>query len=370
MNRDWVDKDFYQTLGVSKSNSAEEIKRAYRKLARLYHPDANPGDDSKAERFKEISEAYSVLSDSERRKEYDEVRRVVESGGYRHFPGGGTAGGSPFGGQVNLEDLLGGFGDLFGRGGQQARGVRGADLTTSLRLTFEEALQGDTKLIAVKGQASCPDCRGSGAGAGSIPETCATCSGQGTTVQNQGLFSFSRPCHRCQGSGKLITDPCPGCRGRGSRHRSRKVRVKVPAGVKDGSRIKVRGMGSPGHSGGPPGDLVVGVEVEPHPFFRRTGKNLNLVLPLTYAEAALGATVEVPTLTGSVKLRVPGGTPNGKTFRIRGGGVPGKRGRKGDLLVEARVEIPKRVTRKQKQLLESLAELDRGDIRSHFEVNG
>ena len=369
MNRDWVDKDFYQTLGVGKATSADDIKRAYRKLARRYHPDANPGDDGKAEKFKEISEAYSILSDPKRRKEYDEVRRVVESGGYRHFPGAGAGHGSPFGGQVNLEDLLGGFGDLFGGGKQQAGAGRGPDLTAGLRLTFEEALEGTTKSIAVKGQSSCPDCRGTGARAGSAPDICPLCSGQGAVVQNQGLFSFSRPCHQCRGSGKLIRDPCPGCRGRGARHRSRKVRVKVPQGVRDGGRIKIRGKGGPGRSGGPPGDLIVQVEVEAHPLFERNGKNLNLVLPLTYTEAALGATLEIPTLHGSVKLRVPPGTNSGKTFRVRGGGVPTRKGRAGDLLVEARVEIPRRVTRKQRQLLEDLAELDRQDIRSHFAVN-
>ena len=369
MNRDWVDKDFYQTLGVDKSNSPDEIKRAYRKLARQYHPDANPGDQSKANRFKEISEAYSVLSDSERRKEYDEVRRMVESGAYSRYPGSGPGGGSPFGGQVNLEDLLGGFSDLFGRGGQQANASRGADLTAKTRITFEESLEGVTKSIPVRGQASCLDCRGTGARAGTAPEVCPACSGLGTTVQNQGVFSFSRPCHQCGGSGRLVRNPCPGCRGRGTRHRSRQVRVKVPQGVRDGGRIKIRGKGAPGRSGGPPGDLVVNVEVEPHPIFRRNGKNLNLVLPLTYSEAALGATLEVPTLHGSVKLRVPPGTPNGKTFRVRGGGVPARKGRAGDLLVETKVEVPKRVNRKQRQLLESLAELESDDIRSHFEVS-
>ncbi len=372
MNRDWVDKDFYQTLGVGKSNTPEEIKRAYRKLARLYHPDANPGDHTKAEKFKEISEAYSVLSDPERRKEYDEVRRLVESGGYQHFPGAGSGHGGPFGGQVNLEDLLGGmggFGDLFGRAGRQARASKGADLTGELRLTFEESLEGVTKSIAVKGAASCPDCRGTGARAGTNPEICPACSGQGTTVQNQGLFSFSRPCTQCQGSGKIIRDPCPGCRGRGARHRTRQVRVKVPAGVKNGGRIKIRGKGAPGRSGGPSGDLVVRVEVERHPLFERSGNHLNLVLPLTYAEAALGATLEVPTLNGTVKLRIPPGTPNGKTFRLRGRGAPARKGKAGDLLVEARVEIPKRLSKQQRRLLEDLAELDRGDIRSHFGVN-
>jgi len=371
MNRDWVDKDFYQTLGVGKSNTPEEIKRAYRKLARLYHPDANPGDQAKAEKFKEISEAYSVLSDPERRKEYDEVRRLVESGGYRHFQGAGSGHGGPFGGQVNLEDLLGGmggFGDLFGRAGRQAGAAKGADLTAALRLTFEESLEGVTKSIAVKGQAPCPDCRGTGARVGTHPETCPACSGQGTTVQNQGLFSFSRPCPQCRGSGKLIKDPCPGCRGRGARHRTRHVRVRVPVGVKDEGRIKIRGKGAPGRSGGPPGDLVVRVEVGKHPLFERNGNHLNLVLPLSYAEAALGATLEVPTLNGPVKLRIPAGTPNGKTFRLRGRGAPSPKGRAGDLLVEARVEIPRRLSKKQRRLLESLSELDRKDIRSHFEV--
>jgi molecular chaperone DnaJ len=369
MNRDWVDKDFYRTLGVNKSNSADEIKRAYRKLARQYHPDANPGDHQKAEKFKEISEAYSVLSDTDRRKEYDEVRRMVDTGGFRHFAGAGPGHGTPFGGQVNLEDLLGGFGDLFGRGGQQPRSGRGSDVSTNLRLTFEESLDGVTKSIPVKGQASCLDCRGTGARPGTTPDACLACSGQGTTVQNQGPFSFSRPCQQCRGSGKLIRDPCPGCRGRGIRRQTRNVRVKVPQGVKDGGRIRIRGKGTPGQSGGPSGDLILHLEVEPHPLFQRNGKNLYLVLPLTYTEAALGVTLEIPTLHGSVKLRIPSGTPTGKTFRVRGGGVPTKRGKAGDLLVETRVDIPKKVNRKQRQLLESLAELEPGDIRSHFMVN-
>ncbi len=370
MNRDWVDKDFYQTLGVGKSSPPDEIKRAYRKLARLCHPDANPGDQTKAEKFKEISEAYSVLSDPERRKEYDDVRRLVDSGGYRHFPGAGSGGG-PFGGQVNLEDLLGGmggFGDLFGRTGRQTGERKGADLTAELRLTFEESLEGVTKSIAVKGPSSCRECRGTGARAGTHPEICLTCSGQGTTVQNQGFFSFSRPCPQCQGSGRTIKDLCPACRGTGARRLTRHVRVKVPPGVKDGGRIRIRGKGAPGRSGGPAGDLVVSVEVERHPLFERNGKNLNLVLPLTYAEATLGATLEVPTLNGPVKLRIPAGTPNGKTFRLRGRGAPAWKGKAGDLLVEARVEIPRRLSKQQRRLLQSLAELDRKDIRSHFEV--
>ncbi len=365
MNRDWAEKDFYQILGVGKSSTPEEIKRAYRKLARRHHPDANPGNESKAEKFKGISEAYSVLSDAERRREYDEVRRLVESGGYRHFPGGGQ--GAPFGGQVHLEDLLGGFGDLFGRGRHTAA-RKGADLAAGLRLTFEESIEGATKSVGVRGQTSCSDCGGTGVRSGGLPEACPVCSGQGTTVQNQGPFSFSRPCHQCQGSGKMIRDPCPGCRGRGSRHRTRTVKVRVPPGVKDGSRIKIREKGAPGRLGGPAGDLLVRVEVESHPLFVRRGNDLNLMLPLTYSEASLGATLEIPTLNGAVKLRVPAGTPNGKTFRIRGRGIPTPRGKRGDLLVEARVEVPKRVSRQQRRLLENLAELDSGDIRSHFEV--
>ena len=363
MNRDWAEKDFYQILGVGKSSTPDEIKRAYRKLARLHHPDANPGDRGKAEKFKGISEAYAVLSDAERRREYDEVRRLVESGGYRHFAGGG--GGSPFGSQVNLEDLLGGFGDLFG-GRSPTAARKGADLTANLRLAFEEAIEGATKPVAVRGQAPCSDCGGVGTRSGTPPDACPVCSGQGTTVQNQGPFSFSRPCHQCQGSGRMIRDPCSGCRGRGTRHRTRTVKVRVPPGVKDGGRIRIRGRGAPGRPGGPAGDLLVRIEVESHPLFRRQGKDLTLVLPLTYSEASLGATLEIPTLNGTVKLRVPAGTPNGKTFRVRGRGVPARRGKNGDLLVEARVEVPKRVTRRQRRLLENLAEMDSGDIRSHF----
>ncbi len=366
MNRDWAEKDFYQILGIGKSSTPEEIKRAYRKLARRYHPDANPGDTAKDEQFKGISEAYSVLSDAERRREYDEVRRLVESGAYSRFPGGGQ--GSPFGGQINLEDLLGGFGDLFGRGRQTAS-RKGADVTADLQLTFGEAVAGATKSVAVRGRASCADCGGSGSRVGTYPDPCPACNGQGSTVQNQGPFSFSRPCPGCQGSGRMIRDPCPGCGGSGGRHRTRNVKVRIPPGVKNGGKIRIRGRGAPGGPGRAAGDLLVQVKVDPHPLFKRSGNDLSLVLPLTYSEASLGATLEIPTLNGAVKLRIPAGTPHGKTFRVRGRGVPSSRGKPGDLLVEARVEVPKRVNRKQRRLLQNLAELDPDDLRSHFMVD-
>jgi molecular chaperone DnaJ len=375
MNRDWVDKDFYAILGVSRDASQEEIKRAYRKLAQQLHPDRNPDDPKAEERFKEVSEAYSVLSNPERRKEYDELRRMVESGG---FVGFGGPGGGPFGGQrVRVEDLsdlfgsdlLGGLGDLFGFGARRSSGPRrGADLTGEVHLSFEDAVRGVTTTVKVTGEAPCSRCGGSGAEPGTAPRTCPTCMGRGQIAQNQGFFSFTQPCPQCRGTGKLIDSPCRSCRGRGTEMRTRDVRVKIPAGVKDGARIRIPGKGAPGRAGGPPGDLYVTVRVAKHPIFTRRGNDLLVTVPISYTEAALGTKVEVPTLDGKVTLKIPPGTPSGKTFRVRGKGVPSDRGRPGDLLVRVEVAVPKRLSKEEKKLLEQLAAYETEDLRAHLKV--
>ena len=373
MNPDWAEKDFYEILGVDKTASAEDIKRAYRKLAQKLHPDANPDDPTAEDRFKDVSEAYSILSSAEKRKDYDEFRRVVASGGY---PGGGFGpAGGPFGGQnirvEDLSDLLGGFGDLFGGGAARSRGTgprRGADLQTDLHLSFEDAVHGVTTTVTVRGEAACSRCHGSGAEPGTSVTTCPTCGGAGQVAQNQGLFSFASPCPECRGSGKRIEQPCSNCRGRGTEVRSRNIKVKIPAGVKDGGTIRLRGNGSPGSNGGPAGDLLVKVHVSKHGVFSRKGNDLLVTIPVTFAEASLGTKLDVPTMNGAVKLKIPAGTPSGKTFRVRGKGVVPSRGKAGDLLARVEVVIPKRMSKDEKRLVEQLATYDDDSIRSHLEV--
>lgn len=371
MNRDWVEKDFYAVLGVGPDASADDIKRAYRKLAQQFHPDANPGDAAAEDRFKEVTEAYSVLSSSEKRAEYDEVRRLVATGGpgaFGGFPGGG--------GQririEDLEDLLGGFGgaggvgDLFGFG---RRGpARGSDATAELHLSFEDAVTGVTATVPVRGETVCTRCRGTGAEPGTPVSTCPTCGGSGQVAQSQGLFAFPRTCPQCRGAGRLVDTPCGQCRGRGTETRTRQVKVKVPAGVKDKAVVRVKGKGAPGRDGAPAGDLLVTVHVARHDLFTRKGNDLVITVPVTYPEAALGTKIEVPTLDGPVTLRIPAGTPSGKTFRVSGRGVRPDRGKAGDLLVRVEVAVPARVSRDEKKLLEQLAELEHEDVRAHLKV--
>lgn len=376
MNRDWLEKDFYRVLGVTESAEPDEIKKAYRRLAQKHHPDANPGDSAAEDRFKEISEAYATLSDPEQRKEYDQVRRMASSGGFQGFggqPGGGFGG---FGGQQvrveDLEDLLGGFGglgDVFGFGsrrGTAQRPSRGGDIRTELTIGFEEAAFGTTTAVTIEGPARCSRCRGSGAEPGSSVETCPTCDGRGAVAQNQGVFSFTQPCPQCGGSGRLITNPCQQCGGSGTEVRRRNVKLKVPAGVKDGNTLRLAGKGAPGVNGGPAGDLLVKVNVAPSPVFGRRDNNLTLTVPISYTEATLGTRVQVPTLNGSVKLKIPAGTPSGKTFRVRGKGIAPERGKSGDLLVTVEVAVPKKVGKEEKRLLEELAEHEAEDLRAHL----
>jgi molecular chaperone DnaJ len=374
VRREWFDKDYYQVLGVAKNASQAEIKKAYRKLAQQYHPDANAGDKSAEERFKEISAAYDVVGDEEKRKQYDQVRDMAASGfGGGGFPGGGRPG--P-GGRVRFDEAgfgdIGDLGDLFsvftGRGrGQQRQAARGADLETQVRVSFDDAMRGTTVPVRIQGPAPCPTCGGSGAEPGTTPLTCPQCDGLGSVSVNQGFFQMSQTCPRCRGAGRIVEHPCPTCRGSGSVRTTRSFQVKVPAGVKDGARIRLSGRGEAGPPGASAGDLYVVVHVAAHRLFGRKGSDLTLALPITFAEAALGAHVDVPTLNGPVKLKIPSGTQSGKTFRIRGRGAP-KKGGHGDLLVTVNVEVPQRLSRDEKHLLTQLKEAERESPRKGLGV--
>ncbi len=376
VRREWFDKDYYQVLGVPKNASAAEVKKAYRKLAQQFHPDANPGNNDAEDRFKEISSAYDVVGDAERRKSYDQVREMAASGYGPGGPGGPGPSGWPGGpGGVRYEtadfdigDLLRGFGGVGGRGRQrQQRPQRGADLETEVEVSFDEAMSGTTVPVRISGPAVCHTCHGSGAEPGTSPITCPTCGGSGSVSVNQGFFSMERPCPECRGNGRIIEHPCPTCHGTGAERRTRKFQVKIPAGVRDGARIKLTGRGEPGPTGGHAGDLYVRVHVGPHAVFGRKGDNLTVELPVTYPEAALGANVEVPTLNGPVTLKVPAGTPSGKTFRVRGKGAP-KRGGHGDLMVTVNVDVPGRLSREEKQLLKQLLDAQKESPRKRLGV--
>jgi molecular chaperone DnaJ len=370
--REWFEKDYYRVLGVPETASAKDIKSAFRKLSRQYHPDANPGDVAAEERFKEVSAAYDVVGDAERRKEYDEVRRLgpAASG----FPGGGFGDGGFQGFQFtdvgDLGDLLGG---LFGRqGGGRTRGTgphRGQDLETELHLTFDDAVAGVTTVVHLTSDAACSTCHGSGARPGTSPRPCGNCGGRGVVSDNQGPFSFSSPCPVCGGRGATVEDPCPTCRGSGVERRPREVKVRIPAGVEQGQRIRLKGRGGPGRNGGPSGDLYVVVGVQPHPLFGRSGRDLTLTVPVTFAEAALGADITVPTLSsGPVTLRIPAGTRSGRTFRVKGKGVPAKKGT-GDLLVTVEVAVPSKLSSAERSAVEALrAASDGASPRAHLGV--
>jgi molecular chaperone DnaJ len=341
-------RDYYEVLGVPRNASDQEIKSAYRKLALKFHPDRNPGDKEAEERFKEAAEAYSVLQDSETRRRYD---------AYGHAGlGGGTVGFDPtiF---ADFGDILGdffGFGDVFGRrrGGPR----RGADLRYDLELGFEEAVFGTETHIQIPRAETCPSCGGSGSAAGTEPATCPSCGGRGQLTFQQGFFSVARTCGRCRGTGRIVTSPCKECRGEGHVPMERKLQIKIPPGVDSGSQLRISGEGEAGATGGPSGDLYVVLRVADHPFFRRDGTALFCEVPITVAQAALGAVVEVPTLDGATKVTVPAGTQTGTTFRLRGHGVPhlGSKGR-GDLHVTVRVAIPTRLSAEQRRLFEALA---------------
>lgn len=383
--RDFIEKDYYAALGVAKDADAAAIKKAYRQLARELHPDKNPDNAAAETRFKEVSEAYDVLSDPKRRAEYDEARRLFGSGPGAFRPGAAGTGGFPGGtggSAFDLGDLFGGaagpgaaggrgagglgdiFGGLFGGAGgttgprarsQAASGpARGQDVETEATLSFDEAVLGVTVPLRMQSPGTCATCHGNGARPGTSPHTCPVCNGAGVTSRSQGAFAFSEPCRECRGTGSVVEDPCPECRGSGVTTQIRTITVRIPAGVKDGQRIKLPGKGAPGRRGGPAGDLFVVVHVSGHDLFGRSGNDLTLTVPISFAEAALGTTLTVPTLDGPVSLKVPPGTASGRTFRVRGRGVPGK-GATGDLLVTVEVAVPQKLTPGSREAIEKLA---------------
>ncbi len=347
---DWATKDFYQVLGVAKDASTADIKKAYRTLARANHPDSNPGDQAKHDRFKQVAEAYDVVGDPDKRKKYDELRAAYASGGFG-FPRGGTSGGFDvsdlFGDRVRaggggLGDM---FGDLFGtraRTTTQPRPRRGGDVETSATIGFTDALEGVTISLRLTSDSSCPACSGTGGKPGTTPHICTECEGAGFIVASTGGgFTMNETCPACGGRQLVYDEPCPTCHGSGRGMSARTIQARIPAGVKDGQKIRLKGKGSPGENGGPAGDLFVHVKVRPHRVFGRSGDNLTLTVPVSFDEAALGAEVKVPTLAGaSVTLKLPPGTPNGRTFRVRGKGARRKDGTMGDLLATVEVQVP------------------------------
>jgi len=350
--------DYYDRLGLKKGASEEEIKKAYRKLARKYHPDANPGDKSAEERFKEIQEAYSVLSDPEKRQQYD-AGGMFGGGGFHFDPSAFRTNVGSFG------DILS---DLFGRGGGPGGGAgrqRGRDLETDVSLSFQQAIDGTEISVNVPVEAACPTCHGSGAKPGTSAKTCPRCNGRGVESEGQGMFSISQPCSLCGGRGTVIDDPCPTCHGAGRTQQSKRYRVKVPAGVRESSRIRLAGKGEPGIGGGPAGDLFVVTHVAPSPVYKRKGDNLEVDVPISIVEAVTGGTVEVPTLGGTKKIRVPAGTQDGSVQRLRGEGPPKLSGKsRGDIHYRFHIEIPKSLTKEQKQAIEELSKVMNGNPRA------
>jgi molecular chaperone DnaJ len=361
--RDWYEKDFYKTLGVAEGATDKEITKAYRQLARDFHPDKNPGDDVAEEKFKEVSAAYDVLGDDDKHAEYDEVRRM----------GPATMGGRPGGSDgfsFNVEDMGGGLGDvlggMFGRGGgQRGRGGagvqprRGVDIEASLTVDFADAVTGLETTLYLTTDAQCSTCGGSGAKVGTAPKVCGNCNGRGVTDDNQGMFSFSSPCRVCQGRGSVIESPCGTCRGGGIEKRPREVKTRLPAGVKDGQTIRLKGRGGPGRNGGPNGDLLVVLTVMPHERFGRSGQNLTVSVPVSFADAALGADIDVPTLGGSsVKMHIKPGTQPGSRHRVKSKGIEtttrGKGTVQGDLIVTVNVIVPTDLNDEERSAIEQL----------------
>lgn len=358
MQREWFEKDYYAILGVTQRSTDKEITKAYRKLARQFHPDTNPNNASAEERFKEVSAAYDVLSDEERRKEYDEVRRLGPAA--YGSPDANGAGSYRF----DMDDMAGSaMGDLFGQmfGGRSAQRrsggpQRGADLETSLNLDFADAVHGLTTTLHLTSEAECSTCGGNGAQPGTKPQRCPRCKGRGVVDENQGVFAFSSPCPQCNGRGVVIEHPCTTCHGSGVEMRAREVNVRIPAGVDDGQRIRIKGRGGPGRGGGPHGDLFVICRVAPHPMFGREGSNLTIRLPITFSEAALGADIEVPTLGDSpVTLRLKPGTQSGSRHRVKGKGIVANKSH-GDLIVTVDVVVPNKLTIDQKSAVEQMAQ--------------
>src|SRR3984893_15060092 len=356
--------DYYKALGVDKKASADEIKKAYRKLARQYHPDRNPDDKAAEERFKEISQAHDVLGDPEKRKQYDSGTGPFATGG----PGGG------FGGFGNFDFDASSMGDilsnLFGGSGraqrQRPRAERGADLEASVSISFDQAIAGAQVPLSVPMRATCQTCHGTGAKPGTTPSVCPRCEGRGIETQGQGMFSISQPCSRCGGSGTIIEDPCPTCHGSGAVRTVKRLRVNIPAGVREGSRIRLAGKGEPGRNGGPPGDLYLVVHVSPSRVFKRKGENLEVEVPLSFPEALRGVEVHVPTLSGSKTLRVRPGTRHGTVQRLRGEGPPklGSPSARGDIHYRFTIDDPDKLDARQQQAADELSKVFNGDPRA------
>ncbi|MFC9517833.1 molecular chaperone DnaJ [Nocardiaceae bacterium NPDC056970] len=374
--REWIEKDFYKELGVSSDASADDIKKAYRKLARDLHPDANPGDTKAEERFKAVSEANAVLSDPAKKKEYDEARRLFASGGFGPGAGYSTGGGGFGGGGFDINDLFGGgaaggdgglgdiFGGLFNRGGGGGRSTstrprRGSDVETETTLEFREAAQGVTVPLRLTSPSACTTCHGSGAKPGTSPRVCPRCNGTGVVSRNQGAFGFSEPCDDCRGTGSIIDEPCTDCHGNGVTNRTRTITVRVPSGVSDGQKIRLAGQGEAGLRGAPSGDLYVTVHVRPDKVFGRNGDDLTLVVPVSYGELVLGTTLSVPTLDGRVGVKVPAGTADGRILRVRGRGVPKRGGGAGDLLVTVKVAVPQKLDDPATEALQAYLEAEK-----------
>lgn len=369
-------KDYYAVLGVGRNAAQKEIKDAYRKLARKYHPDTNKGNKEETEeKFKEVSEAYEVLKDPKKRKEYDEMGSFFNSrgsgghnagnfggaGGFRDFSGFG--GGFQAGNIGDMFDLFGG-----GAGAQRANmRAKGEDITYNVHLSFDEALQGKTVQFLISREENCAVCNGTGAASGSGRKTCATCGGSGMVAENQGVFGMTRPCPTCGGQGSVAEKPCTACSGKGRAMRTSTETVKIPAGTADGNKIRFKGRGQASQNGGPPGDLYIITKVAPHPFFKRNGGDILLDVPVTFVEAALGASIEIPTVDGNVSLKIPAGTQDGQTFRLRGKGAPKlKAGGRGDMLATVKIEVPKELTPDEKELLIRFASSRKDDPRQVF----
>jgi molecular chaperone DnaJ len=357
-------EDLYEVLGVPKDAGADQIKKAYRMLAREHHPDANPGDKAAEERFKEISHAHDVLSDEKKRGEYDASRTMFGGGRRRPGPRPGDGGGAGFG---DFADI---FSSIFrGRGGgaggaAREAGRRGADVEATVSLSFDQALAGVQVPVTVETREPCAECKGSGAKPGTSARLCPECNGRGVRGRDVGGFALSEPCPRCGGNGTVIDTPCETCAGDGTVPAQRRFQVKIPPGVKEGTRIRLRGKGGPGSSGGPPGDLFVVTQVAPSRLFTRQGDDLVLEVPVTFAEAALGARVEIPTADGPIALTVPPGSEPGKLLRVRGRGSPHLNGGgRGDLLARLRIQVPTSLTKQQREALEKFANLDKRDPR-------
>ncbi|MBU4193770.1 MAG: molecular chaperone DnaJ [Actinobacteria bacterium] len=381
-------KDYYKILGVGRKATEDEIKKSYRKLAHKYHPDKNQGDKDSEEKFKEVTESYEVLSDAEKRKQYDEGRLFTSAGaygsggfrpgdfagfdGFGNFQGAGGQGFTFTGDPNDIFNLFGGAAggqQRAGGGGRRSRGRRGNDVEANINLSFDDALDGVYVPITLTRNVTCPECKGTGSAPGTLPETCPTCGGRGSVSEDQGLFGLSRPCPACGGRGSIIKNPCSRCGAAGMVSTPRKIKVRIPAGVKDGSHIKFKGKGEAGPGGGPPGDLYVVTRVAKHPYLRRKNGNITMELPLTFSEAALGTRVEIPTVDGRVKLKIPAGTQSGRTFRLKGKGVPRLKGKgRGDMKVTVRVVVPEKLDSDERKIIEGLEGIEPKDIRAHLKA--